>query len=123
MHRLNRREALFAAAGAAFPALSRAQQGADPIFRSDTRLVVLHATVLDKDGHLVTNLGREAFTVQENGATQQLRLFRREDVPVSMGLIIDNSGSMRNKRTRVSQAALALVKASNPQDELFIVNF
>ena len=50
-------------------------------------------------------------------------MFRREDVPVSMGLIIDNSGSMRNKRTRVSQAALALVKGSNPQDEMFIVNF
>ena len=123
MHRLNRREALMAAAGAAFPALSRGQQGADPVFRSDTRLVVLHATVLDKDGHLVTNLGREAFTVQENGTPQPLRLFRREDVPVSMGLIIDNSGSMRNKRTRVSQAAVALVKASNPQDEMFIVNF
>ncbi|MEP7366958.1 MAG: VWA domain-containing protein [Acidobacteriota bacterium] len=131
MRRLNRREALLAAAGAAFPALGLGQQAApqqqmpgdEPVFRSDTRLVVLHATVLDKDGHLVTNLGRDAFTVTENGAPQQLRLFRREDVPVSMGLIIDNSGSMRNKRTRVSQAALALVKSSNPQDEMFIVNF
>ena len=123
MHRLSRREALLMATGAALPGLGRAQEADQPIFRSDTRLVVLHATVLDKDGHLVTNLGRDAFTVQENGAPQQVSLFRREDVPVSMGLIVDNSGSMRNKRTRVSQAALALVKASNPQDEMFIVNF
>lgn len=119
MRPLSRREALLAAAGALAPG-AFAQ---DPVFRSDTRLVVLHATVLDKDGHLVTNLGRDAFTVLENNQPQQLRLFRREDVPVSMGLIIDNSGSMRNKRTQVAQAALALVKASNPQDEMFIVNF
>ncbi|MBN8729339.1 MAG: VWA domain-containing protein [Acidobacteria bacterium] len=119
MHLLNRRQALLAAAGTLVPG-AFAQ---DPVFRSDTRLVVLHATVLDKDGHLVTTLGREAFTILENGQPQQLRLFRREDVPVSMGLVIDNSGSMRNKRTQVGQAALALVKASNPQDEMFIVNF
>jgi VWFA-related protein len=99
------------------------QEPGDPIFRSDTRLVVLHATVVDKDGHLVTNLPREAFTVFENNTVQPLKIFRREDVPVSMGLVIDNSGSMRNKRSKVTAAALALVKASNPQDEVFIVNF
>ncbi len=59
----------------------------------------------------------------ENGEPQQIRLFRREDVPVSMGLIIDNSGSMRDKRQKVESAALTLVKQSNPQDEVFIVNF
>ena len=58
MHRFNRREAILTAAGALWPVALRGQ---DPVFRSDTRLVVLHATVLDKDGHLVTNLGREAF--------------------------------------------------------------
>jgi len=93
------------------------------VFHADTRVVDLHATVLDKSGHLVTNLPREAFTVLENGVPQQIRSFKREDVPVSMGLIVDNSGSMRNKREKVEAAALALVKDSNPQDEVFVVNF
>jgi Ca-activated chloride channel homolog len=105
-----------------FATLMGQEQG-DPVFRSDTRLVVLHATVVDKDGRLVTDLPREAFTVYENNAVQPMKIFRREDVPVSMGLIVDNSGSMRNKRSKVAAAALALVKASNPQDEIFIVNF
>jgi Ca-activated chloride channel homolog len=93
------------------------------IFRADTNVVDLHATVVDKSGHLITNLQREAFTVYENGVTQQIRSFKREDVPVSMGLVIDNSGSMRDKRAKVEAAALALVKDSNPQDEVFVVNF
>src|SRR4051812_2755126 len=63
-----------------------------PIFRSDTRLVVCHVTVVDKNGHFVTNLPQDAFTVFENGTPQPVKIFRREDVPVSMGLIIDNSG-------------------------------
>jgi len=93
------------------------------IFRSDTRLVVLHTTVTDKSGHLVTDLPQSAFTVYENGATQPIKSFKREDVPVSMGLIIDNSGSMRDKRAKVEAAALALVKDSNKDDEVFVVNF
>lgn len=95
----------------------------EAVFRSDTRLVVLHATVIDKHGHLVTNLPQNAFQVFENGVQQHIKIFKREDVPVSMGLIIDNSGSMRDKRAKVEAAALALVKDSNPQDEVFIVNF
>ncbi|MGA9624323.1 MAG: VWA domain-containing protein [Bryobacteraceae bacterium] len=99
------------------------QDDTGTVFRTDTRLVVLPTTVMDKNGHLVTNLPREAFTVFENGVQQQIKEFKREDVPVSMGLIIDNSGSMRDKRAKVEAAALALVKASNPGDEVFIVNF
>ncbi|MEO8597441.1 MAG: VWA domain-containing protein [Candidatus Solibacter sp.] len=94
-----------------------------PVFRTDTREVVCHTTVVDKSGHLVTTLGREAFTVYENGVVQPIKVFKREDVPVSLGLIIDNSGSMRDKRAKVEAAALALIKDSNPQDEVFIVNF
>jgi len=93
------------------------------IFRADTRVVDLHATVVDKNGHLVTNLTRDAFTVFENGVQQQIATFKREDLPVSMGLIVDNSGSMRDKRAKVEAAALALVKDSNPEDEVFVVNF
>ncbi len=85
--------------------------------------MVLHATVQDKDQHLVTNLQQSAFKVYENNVEQPLKVFRREDVPVSLGLVIDNSGSMRDKRERVNAAALTFVKVSNPDDEVFIVNF
>ncbi|MGA2435766.1 MAG: VWA domain-containing protein [Bryobacteraceae bacterium] len=94
-----------------------------PTFRADTRLVVLHATVVDKNGKFVTNLERPAFRVYENNVEQQLKIFKREDVPVSMGIVIDNSGSMLEKRKKVEEAALGLVKASNPEDEVSIVNF
>jgi Ca-activated chloride channel family protein len=101
-----------------------AQKADDPaIFRTDTRLVVLHATVVDKTGHLVTTLGQSAFQVYENGVQQQVKLFKREDIPVSMGLVVDNSGSMRDKRAKVAAAAQDLVKNSNSEDEVFVVNF
>ena len=92
-------------------------------FRAETRLVVLHATVRNARGELVTNLERGAFTVYENGKRQPITLFRRDDIPVSLGLLIDNSGSMRTLRSKVEAAALALARASNPQDEIFVLNF
>jgi Ca-activated chloride channel family protein len=116
MHRLNK--TLLAAGLLGAAAVSAWAQ-----FTAETRLVVLHASVADKRGKLVTNLDRDAFKIFENGVPQELKLFRREDVPVSLGIIIDNSGSMRSKRERVEAAALNLVKESNPQDEVFIVNF
>jgi VWFA-related protein len=100
-----------------------AQKPDDATFRVDTRLVVLHATVVDKSGRMITTLPQNAFHVFENGVPQQVKVFKREDIPVSMGLIIDNSGSMRDKRQKVAAAAVALVKASNPDDEAFVVNF
>ncbi len=93
------------------------------VFRSDTRVVICNTTVFDKSGHLVTDLPRDAFAVTENGVPQRISSFQREDVPVSLGLIIDNSGSMRTKRAGVEAASLALVRDSNPQDEVFVVNF
>jgi Ca-activated chloride channel homolog len=92
-------------------------------FRADTRLVVLNTSVVDRNGKLVTDLPQKAFKVYENGVEQQIRVFKREDIPVSMGLVIDNSGSMQPKRQKVETAALQLVKASNRQDQVFIVNF
>jgi VWFA-related protein len=71
----------------------------------------------------VTDLPQSAFTVYENGVQQPIRAFKREDVPVSLGLVIDNSGSMRDKRAKVEAAALALIKDSNKDDEVFVVNF
>jgi len=100
-----------------------AQEDAAVTFRADVRRVVLNATVADKNGRLVTDLPQTAFKVFENGVEQAIRLFRREDIPVSMAMVIDNSGSMREKRLRVETASLNLVKASNPQDEVMIVNF
>lgn len=102
---------------------TESSEGGDAVFSSDTRLVPLNVTVTDKNNHLVTNLPKTAFTVFENGSPQQIKIFKREDVPVSLGLIIDDSGSMREKRQGVESAALALVKDSNPQDEVFIINF
>lgn len=93
------------------------------VIRVDTRLVVLHCSVLDRGGKLVMNLPQSDFRVLENNVEQPVRVFRREDIPVSMGLVVDNSGSMRDKRQRVEAAAIKLVKASNRQDEVFIVNF
>jgi Ca-activated chloride channel family protein len=92
-------------------------------FKLDTQLVPLYASVVDKNGKMVINIPQSAFKVYENNVEQTLKIFNREDVPVSMGIIIDNSGSMREKRPKVAAAALELVKASNPQDEVFIVNF
>jgi Ca-activated chloride channel family protein len=99
------------------------QQDDVPLYRFDAKLVLLHASVVDKNGKLLTNVPQSAFKVFEDGIEQPLKLFRREDVPVSMGIIVDNSGSMTSKRTKVAAAALELVKQSNPEDEVFIVNF
>jgi VWFA-related protein len=109
--------------GQAPPKAPEPADAPDTVFSTETRLVPLNVTVTDKNGRLVTNLPQSAFTVFENGVAQPIRLFKREDVPVSMGLVIDNSGSMREKRQAVEMAALALVRDSNHQDEVFIVNF
>jgi len=89
----------------------------------DVNLVVLHTTVLDDRSRFADGLKEVNFRVFEDKVEQKLAIFKREDVPVSMGLVIDNSGSMRDKRPRVNEAALTLVQASNPQDEAFVVNF
>jgi len=86
-------------------------------------LVVLHTTVLDDRGRFADGLKQENFRILEDKVEQKLSVFKREDVPVSMGLVIDNSGSMRDKRPRVNEAAITLVESSNPQDEAFVVNF
>ena len=93
------------------------------VFRQDVNEVLLHASVVDDKQRIVTNLTRDDFTVLEDGKPQKIISFRHEDIPVSMGILIDNSGSMREKRNKVNQAALNLVRSSNPQDEVFIVNF
>jgi Ca-activated chloride channel homolog len=93
------------------------------VFRKQVQEVVLHATVVDERLRLVTHLDRSNFSVLEDGIPQTVKAFRREDVPVAIGIVVDNSGSMRDKRTTVNQAVMNLIRASNPQDECFVVNF
>jgi Ca-activated chloride channel homolog len=93
------------------------------VFRKDVEEVVLHATVIDDKQHIVTSLDKGDFNVYEDGHPQAITSFRHEDIPVAMGIVVDNSGSMREKRQKVNAAALNLVRASNSNDEVFIVNF
>lgn len=93
------------------------------VFKKQVEEVVLHATVIDQDQRLAAHLDRSAFSVFEDGRPQTITSFRREDVPVAIGVVIDNSGSMRDKREKVNQAVLNLIRASNPNDEVFVVNF
>jgi Ca-activated chloride channel family protein len=91
--------------------------------KTSVGLVVLHTTVSDGEGRFVPDLKRENFRVFEDKVEQKLSLFSPEDAPVTMGLVIDNSGSMRGKRAQVNAAAMTFVRMSNPQDEAFVVNF
>ena len=108
---------------AVVPAQEPKPQDKSYTFSVDVLLVQLPVSVLDKNGDPVPDLGREHFQVFEDGILQQLSLFKHEDIPTSVGLVIDNSASMRYKRQIVNQAALAFAKQSNPDDETFIVNF
>ena len=92
-------------------------------FTAKAEEVTLHATVVDERNRLITNLGKGDFAVFENSQPQQIRSFRQEDIPVAIGVVIDNSGSMREKRDEVNKAAINLVRASNPEDQVFVVNF
>ena len=85
--------------------------------------MVLHATVVDDRGRFAPDLKQENFRVFEDKVEQKLALFKREDIPISVGLVIDNSGSMRDKREKVNAAALTFVRTSNSDDEVFVVNF
>ena len=91
--------------------------------RANVDLVVLRATVRDSKGAPVAGLGKEDFQVFEDKVSQKIESFSHEDVPVTVGLVIDNSGSMRSKRADVIDAALAFARSSNPEDQVFVVNF
>jgi Ca-activated chloride channel family protein len=90
--------------------------------RTHVTEVVLYATVVDNHQHLVTTLHKQDFSVYEDSVPQTISSFREEDVPVSLAILVDNSASMQQKRAAVNLAAIDLVRASNPQDESFIVN-
>jgi Ca-activated chloride channel homolog len=103
------------------PAIEK--EGSQFVLHYDVEEVVLNATVLDSGGHLVQDLKKENFNVFEDGARQNVISFQHTDLPVSIALVVDNSGSMAKKRPSVNKSALDLIEASNPQDEAFVVNF
>ena len=104
-------------------------QDAEPLkvpeatFRAGTDLVALNVSAFDERGQMINGLPKSAFSVSENGVQQTISVFRQEDVPVSLGLIIDVSGSMDKKRERVISSTLAMIRASNPQDEVCSIYF
>lgn len=89
----------------------------------DVPLVVLHATVTARQGGFVSDLGQQDFAVYEDGAPQRIQLFRNEDIPVTVGLVIDHSTTMAPKLVEVTAAARTFVRCSNREDEMFVVNF
>ena len=99
------------------------KEGGGFILHTDVEEVVLNATVLDDHSHLVQTLTKDDFQVFEDGVKQSIISFQHSDLPVSIALVVDNSGSMSRKRPAVNKSALDLIEASNPQDEAFVVNF
>ena len=104
-------------------AQAAAQSEQSKHLKSIVDLVVLHATVVDAKGQFVPGLTQDNFQVYEDKVQQKVSVFSSEDVPVTMGLVIDNSASMKEKRPQVNAAALSFVRTSNAADEIFVVNF
>ncbi|HLY42705.1 MAG TPA: VWA domain-containing protein [Terracidiphilus sp.] len=114
------------------PAVNAGKQGAPQFQKGQNGVYTLHAevdevllncTVIDDKGRTVSGLTKDDFRVWEDGVPQPINSVVHQDLPVSMGILVDNSGSMREKRGAVNVAALNLVRESNPQDEAFVVNF
>jgi Ca-activated chloride channel family protein len=109
---------------AGWPEGQHYRQAASPkVFSSKSEVVMVHVTVRDHKSRLVAGLPREAFSIFENGQPQTLTYFENEDRPVTVGLVLDSSGSMQRKRDDVIAAGLAFAKSSHPEDEMFTVNF
>ncbi len=102
---------------------SAAQEPPRKVFSSRSEVVMVHVSVRDRKSRLVAGLPRQAFLVSENGQPQTLTYFENEDRPVTVGLVLDSSGSMQRKRADVIAAGLAFAKSSHPDDEMFTVSF
>lgn len=105
------------------PARANTQGDNQDTLKINVDLVVLHASVQNSDRLPISGLGKVDFQIYEDGIPQQIESFSHGDIPVTVGLVIDNSGSMRPKRAEVIAAALAFARASNPKDQMFVVNF
>ena len=89
----------------------------------DVPLVLINVTVTDPMGRFVTGLEKEHFKILENKATQEITQFGAEDVPLSLGIVFDTSGSMGHKISKAREAVAQFMKTSNPEDEFFLVQF
>jgi len=119
---------MVAGAGSLLCKLSAAQdrnkaQPQEFVIRSEVRLVLLDVSVRDRDGGFVSGLSKDNFTVLENGVAQPITVFAGYDVPVTVGILVDESRSMTPKRADVLSAAETFIAESNPQDEIFVLNF
>lgn len=94
-----------------------------PTFKAESELVVLHVSVRDRDGRYVTGLDQDNFTVIDDGKPQTLQMFSGDEVPASIGVLIDNSNSMRPSRERVVASAVEFAGHSHPRDEIFVLTF
>jgi Ca-activated chloride channel homolog len=103
--------------------LSQSPEDTSYTIKVSVEMVALNATVRDGKGNLVSELVKEDFQVYEDGIPQQIERFSRQDIPVTVGLVIDNSGTMRPKRPEVITSALVFARSSNPDDQMFVVNF
>jgi Ca-activated chloride channel family protein len=100
-----------------------AQEPDASTFRSEVRLVLLDVNVKDRDGSTVLGLSKENFTVLEDGRPQQVTVFDRNDLPVTVGILVDESRSMTSKRMDVLTAAQTFIEESNRHDQIFVLNF
>jgi VWFA-related protein len=113
---------LFVAPVALLTSAAFAPQGR-PTFRSSSELVVLHVSVRDRGGRYITGLDKGAFTVIDDGKPQTLEMFSADEVPATVGFLIDNSNSMRPNRERLVASSVAFARNSHPQDEIFVLTF
>jgi VWFA-related protein len=104
-------------------AAGRNQEPREYTIKTTSRLVLLDVSVKDSAGGRVSGLSLQNFKVYEDGRRQQITQFAHADIPVTVGLVVDESGSMRPKQPEVITAALAFIQACNPQDEIFVINF
>jgi VWFA-related protein len=102
---------------------SQTRRNGPGVINVDVNLVELPISVFDKDGNVIEGLTKDNFQVLEDNTAQEISLFKHEDIPLSLGIVIDNSGSMRSKKDRVHSAALSFVKESNSDDQTFVVAF
>src|SRR5438045_6526379 len=100
----------------------QAPQGA-PAFKSSSELVVLHVAVVDRHAGFVSGMPKDAFAVYEDGRKQPIEFFQNDDTPVTVGLLIDSSGSMVPRRKAVIAAGMAFAESSRPDDEMFTICF
>jgi len=105
------------------PVATPSSESEEFTIRTTSRLVLLDVSVKDAAGGFVSGLLKDNFKVYEDGKLQKITQFANADLPVTIGLVVDESGSMRKKRPEVITAALAFIQASNPNDEIFVINF